>query len=196
MMIRINLLPAEEKQVRRSMPTFKRPSGLLLPLVLLGTGISVVVGAVVHQQAQLQSLGRDLKQVEAEIQRLAPEVALVERLGKERAELDLRLSVIDQLSEKRFHAVRLLDELDRAVPDYLWLAGAVQTDEDKMSIEGVTFSNLIIADYMTRLDRSPYFSDIDLGVAERGEIEERDVVKFKLSMKLTPVAEPKPAGDK
>jgi len=183
-MIRINLLPPEEKQARKSL-AIKRPTGLLLPLLVLGVSVTVVVASVVHQQTQLQSLGRDLRSVEQEITRLAPEVALVERLGKERAELDLRLSVIDQLSEKRFDAVRLIDELDRAV----------QTGPDKMNVEGVTFSNLIIADYMTRLDRSAYFANVDLGVAERGLIDERDVVKFKLTMDLTPTAQPAPAGD-
>ena len=193
-MIRINLLPAEEKSARKSI-TLKRPTGMLLPLVLLGTGVTAVVASVVHQQAQLQSLSKDLHSVEAEISRLAPEVALVERLGKERAELDLRLSVIDQLSEKRFYAVRLMDELDRAIPDYLWLTAAVQTGPEQMRVEGVTFSNLIIADYMTRLDRSPYFANVDLGQAERGVIDERDVVKFQLTTDLTPTAPRAPAGD-
>jgi Tfp pilus assembly protein PilN len=194
-MIRINLLPPEEKQARKSL-AIKRPTGLLVPLVVLGASVGVVVASVVHQQALLQSLGRDLRAVEGEIARLEPEVRLVERLGKERAELDLRLSVIDQLSEKRFDAVRLIDELDRAVPEYLWLTGAVQTGPDKMNVEGVTFSNLIIADYMTRLDRSAYFANVDLGVAERGLIDERDVVKFKLTMDLTPTAPPAPSGDR
>ncbi len=193
-MIRINLLPAEEKAARKSI-TLKRPTGVLAPLLLLGIGVTVVVASVVQQQAQVRSLEHDLRAVESEISRLAPEVALVERLGKERAELDLRLSVIDRLSEKRFDAVRLVDELDRAVPDYLWITAAVQTGPDQMNVEGVTFSNLIIADYMTRLDRSPYFANVDLGVAERGSIDERDVVKFKLSMNLTPTAQPAPTGD-
>ena len=193
-MIRINLLPQEEKQARKSF-AFKRPSGMLVPLALLGTGVTVVVACVVHQQAQVQSLTHDLKHVESEITRLAPEVALVDRLSKERSELDLRLSVIDQLSEKRFYAVRLMDELDKAVPDYLWLTSAQQTGPDQLAIEGVTFSNLIIADYMTRLDRSPYFAGIDLTQAERGLIEERDVVKFKLTSKLTPADATPPAGD-
>jgi len=193
-MIRINLLPHEEKQARKSF-AFKRPSGMLVPLALLGSGVTVVVACVVHQQAQVQSLSHDLKHVESEITRLAPEVALVDRLSKERAELDLRLSVIDQLSEKRFYAVRLMDELDKAVPDYLWLTSAQQTGPDQLAIEGVTFSNLIIADYMTRLDRSPYFAGIDLTQAERGVIEERDVVKFKLTSKLTPADATPPAGD-
>ena len=50
----------------------------------------------------------------------------------------------------------------------------------------MTFSNLIIADLMIRLDRSPLFSNVALAIASRGIIEERDVVQFKLTMIVTP----------
>jgi Tfp pilus assembly protein PilN len=193
-MIRINLLPTEEKSPRRSIQ-IKRPTGILFPLVLLLSGVSVVVATVVQQQAQVQALVKEVKACEQEIAELAPEVALVERLAKERAELDLRLSIIDQLSHMRFHAVRLVDELDRAVPDYLWLAKATQTSPTSMNLEGVTFSNLIVADFMTRLERSPHFENVNMAIAERGAINERDVTKFQLSMDLTPTAEPAPTGD-
>jgi type IV pilus assembly protein PilN len=193
-MIRINLLPAEEK-VNRSTISVKRPTGILLPLVILAASVTLVVAAVVQQQAQVQSLLGDLQTVEGEIERLAPEVALVERLAKERSELDLRMSVIDQLSGRRFHSVRLVDELDRAIPEYLWLTNANQLGPTEMSFEGVTFSNLIVADFMTRLDRSPYFANVELRVAERGVIEERPVTQFQMSANLTPTARPQPAGD-
>jgi Tfp pilus assembly protein PilN len=193
-MIRINLLPAEEKVVRKSI-SVKRPTGILLPLVILVGSVTLVVAAVVHQQAQVQSLLTDLRAVEDEIERLAPEVALVERLAKERSELDLRLSVIDQLSGRRFHAVRLVDELHRSIPDYLWLTSAHQISPTEMNFEGVTFSNLIVADFMTRLDRSPYFAEVDLSVAERGMIDERPVTQFTMTADLTPTAQPKPSGD-
>ena len=57
---------------------------------------------------------------------------------------------------------------------------------DQMSVEGVTFSNLIIADLMIRLDRSPLFSNVALGSATHGELAQHDVVQFKLTMNLTP----------
>jgi hypothetical protein len=64
-----------------------------------------------------------------------------------------------------------------------------------MNFEGVTFSNLIVADFMTRLDRSPYFAEVDLSVAERGMIDERPVTQFTMTADLTPTAQPKPSGD-
>ncbi len=193
-MIRINLLPPEEQVASRQIH-IRKPSGLLIPVVVLAAATTLVVAAVVQQQAQVQSLLTDLQEVESEIVSLAPEVALVERLAKERAELDLRLSIIDDLSGTRFDAVRLVDELDRSISDYLWVVSALQSSPNSMNIEGVTFSNLIVADFMTRLDRSAYFAKVNLTVAERGLIDERPVTKFQISMDLTPTAQMAPAGD-
>jgi Tfp pilus assembly protein PilN len=143
------------------------------------------IGTKVQQQAQIHMLGAEVARVERESRALAPQIAMVERLSRERADLDLRLSLIDQLSRGRFDAVRMMDELDRAVPDHMWLASAIGGN-DQITLEGTTFSNLIIADLMIRLDRSPLFSNVALSSASRGVIDQHDVVTFKLTMNLTP----------
>jgi Tfp pilus assembly protein PilN len=68
----------------------------------------------------------------------------------------------------------------------MWLASLVPSGGDQFSIDGVTFSNLIIADLMIRLDRSPLFSNVALASATHGIIDEHDVVQFKLTMNVTP----------
>jgi Tfp pilus assembly protein PilN len=146
----------------------------------------LIVGTIVQQQAQIHLLTSEVARVEHESQALAPQIAMVERLAHERADLDLRLSLIDQLSRGRFDQVRMLDELDRAVPDHMWLASLVPGGGDQFALEGVTFSNLIIADLMIRLDRSPLFSNVALSSATHGVMDEHDVVQFKLTMNVTP----------
>ena len=187
-MIRVNLMPAEERahKTRRAGKSRKPTAGLVLPIAILAGVIVLVVGLVVQQQAQIHLLVQEIAKVEKESRDLAPQIAMVERLAVERADLDLRLSVIDQLGRNRFEAVRLVDELDRAVPEHMWLTSMLQTGEGQMSLEGVTFSNLVVADLLVRLDRSPLFGDVALGIASRGVIEERDVVQFKLTMNVTP----------
>jgi Tfp pilus assembly protein PilN len=186
-MIRINLMPFEERSVKARKPQAARKSiaGLLLPLAIVAGVLVLIVGTVVQQQAQVHLLASEVTRVEAESRALQPQIAMVERLAHERADLDLRLSLIDQLSRGRFDAVRMMDELDRAVPDHMWLTGLVPSG-DQVSLEGVTFSNLIIADLMIRLDRSPMFSNVTLGNATHGVIDEHDVVQFKLTMNVTP----------
>ena len=193
-MIRINLMPLEERgQKARKVKkhkaggggTRKGITGLLLPIAIVAGVMVAIVGSIVHQQAQIHMLAGEVARVEEESRALAPQIAMVERLSRERADLDMRLSLIDQLSRGRFDSVRLVDELDRAIPEHMWLSSMLG-DGGSITIEGVTFSNLIIADLMIRLDRSPLFSNVALGQSTRGIIDEVDVVQFKLTMNLTP----------
>ena len=163
----------------------KGPLGLLLPLAIVAGVLVAIVGTIVQQQAQVHMLAAEVARVEKESRALAPQIAMVERLSRERADLDLRLSLIDQLSRGRFDSVRLVDELDRSIPDHMWLQSMIGGG-DQLTIEGTTVSNLIIADLMIRLDRSPLFSNVALANATRGIIDEHDVVQFKLTMNLTP----------
>ena len=189
-MIRINLMPFEERSQKTRRPQSSRKSGgasgILLPLAIVAGVLVLVVGTIVQQQAQLHMLTNEVARVERESQALAPQIAMVERLAHERADLDLRLSLIDQLSRGRFDQVRMLDELDRTVPEHMWLVSLVPSGGDQFSVDGVTFSNLIIADLMIRLDRSPLFSNVALASATHGVIDEHDVVQFKLTMNVTP----------
>jgi Tfp pilus assembly protein PilN len=191
--IRINLMPLEERgqKVRRVKKNksggggSRNPMALLLPLAIVAGVLVAIAGTIVQQQATIHQLVADVARVEKDSRALAPQIAMVERLSRERADLDLRLSLIDQLSRGRFDAVRLVDELDRAVPDHMWLQSALGGG-DQITLEGTTFSNLIIADLMIRLDRSPLFSNVALANASRGLIDQHDVVSFKLTMNLTP----------
>ena len=189
-MIRINLMPFEERGQKARRPQAAKKSaglaGLLLPMAIIAGVMVAIVGMIVQQQAQIHLLTSEVARVEQESQALAPQIAMVERLAHERADLDLRLSLIDQLSRGRFEQVRMLDELDRTVPEHMWLTSLVPTGGDQFTLDGVTFSNLIIADLMIRLDRSPLFSNVALTSATHGIIDEHDVVQFKLTMNVTP----------
>jgi hypothetical protein len=54
----------------------------------------------------------------------------------------------------------------------------------KVSMEGVTFSNFIIADLMTSLTDSKRFKEVALVKAEEGTIEDVRVVQFPLNATL------------
>lgn len=189
-MIRINLMPFEERSQKARRPQSSRKSGgvagLILPMAIVAGVLVLIVGTIVQQQAQVHLMTSEVARVDRESKALAPQIAMVERLAHERADLDLRLSLIDQLSRGRFDSVRMVDELDRSVPEHMWLTSLIPGGAEQMSLEGVTFSNLIIADLMIRLDRSPLFSNVALNSATHGIIEEHDVVQFKLTMNVTP----------
>ena len=184
-MIRINLLPKEEKAPRQVSFSFKAGDMVIPVLLLVATGL-VIGGMALSQYARATSLARSIAEVDEQSRALAPQIERVNRLAQERAELDLRLGIINKLEKGRTQSVRLMDELARCVPDHLWLATAAQDGGTTMRLEGVTFSNLVVSDFMTRLERSPMFANVELNGADRGTVESRDIVKFSLTCQVTP----------
>lgn len=184
-MIRINLLPREGKAQRKPAISLK-VGDLVLPVVVLAAAGLVIAGTAVSQRMRIATLQKEIADVEAQSRALAPQIERVQRLAQERAELDLRLGIINRLEQGRTQSVRLMDELARCVPDHLWLTSATQDAGGTLALEGVTFSNLVVSDYMSRLERSPMFAQVELGVAERGTVGDRDVVKFRVTCKVTP----------
>jgi type IV pilus assembly protein PilN len=184
-MIRINLLPREEKAPRQVAISFKAGE-MVLPAVLLVTTALVIAGMALSQYSRATSLARSIADVDEQSRLLAPQIERVNRLTQERAELDLRLGIIAKLEKGRAQSVRLMDDLARCVPDHLWLTGASQDAGNSLSVEGVTFSNLVVSDFISRLERSPMFANVELEYAERGTVTDRDVVKFRLTCQVTP----------
>ena len=185
-MIRVNILPREEKAQRQRSFSFKAGE-LVLPVVLV-VGVALVIAATaLSQRMNAASLDSSIAEVDAQSRALAPQIERVNRLAQERAELDLRLGVIAKLQQGRTQSVRLMDELAKCMPDHLWLTSAIQADNSSaLNLEGVTYSNLVVSDFMSRLERSAMFAGVELEVAERGNVNEHAVVKFRLTCQVTP----------
>ena len=184
-MIRINLLPREEKAQRGVAIEFKAGE-MLIPLGVLIASVLVIAGTALSQRSKMSSLQHSISEMDAESRDLAPQIERVNRLAQERAELDLRLGIINKLEKGRTQSVRIMDELARCVPDHLWMTLAQQEAGSQLNLEGVTYSNLVVSEFMSRLERSPMFANVELGVAETGQIIDRDVVKFRITCQVTP----------
>jgi type IV pilus assembly protein PilN len=184
-MIRINLLPKEEKSQRPVSISFKAGDLVLPAMLLVATGL-IIAGMALSQYSRSTSLARSIADVDEQSRALAPQIERVNRLAQERAELDLRLGIIAKLEKGRAQSVRLMDDLARCVPDHLWLTAATQDGSNNLSVEGVTFSNLVVSDFISRLERSSMFSNVELEFAEHGTVTDRDVVKFRVTCQVTP----------
>ncbi len=185
-MIRVNLLPREEKAQRKSVSFDLKLGDMVLPGAVLGLTALVIAGTVMSQNSTVAGLQHSIAQVDAESRALAPQIARVNQLAQERAELDLRMGIIGKLEKGRTQSVRLMDELAKCVPDHLWLTSAQQDAGTSLALEGVTYSNLVVSDFMARLERSPMFANVELQVAEKGTVTDKTVVKFHVTCQVTP----------
>ena len=182
-MIRINLLPRDERQVKR---TFTLPKvGTVMPLLVLILVAALFAAFSVVQAMQVSRLKADIDRAEREAERLKPQIQTIQELTSKREELTKRLNVITELDKTRLWRVRLVDELSKCVPDHLWLTSYEETGPNQVQVEGVTFSNLLVADFMSRMEASPLYGTVDLVVAEKGTIDQRNVVKFKITASMT-----------
>jgi len=195
-MIRINLIPKEELKRRRG----KRAVGK--KKIALPTGIDVygsigfaviiiIIAFIIHirQTSYIKKMNKEIKQLQTEYTKLKKEVEFVHSLEKKKAELQKWVTVVQKLNTNRSLRVHLLDEINKLIPNYLWLNTLKEGKKGKITIGGTTFSNLIVADFVNKLNTSPYLSDIVLVELKRTTIEGHDVMDFTITATLAPPAE-------
>jgi type IV pilus assembly protein PilN len=187
-MIRINLLPSHDrKKTRRiKLPTF---SGGGPKTVWATAGLALYV-AVVFLTAMLQTrsmraLDRNIAEARREAAELAPQLERIRKLTKEREEVNRRLAVIAELDKDRYFRVELLNDISTQLPENCWLTSMKEQGGTNLSMEGITFSNYLIADLMNNLEKSERFNTVDLSIAQEGRILDHKVIQFTLQSQVS-----------
>jgi Tfp pilus assembly protein PilN len=162
-MIRINLLG-------RSRPKATRPTVPLeatLQYVLLVIALVVSGGALYGHYVLLD---RDNTKIVAHIQKQNGEKARLEQLKqqvdnyeKQKAVLQQRINVIEELQRNRTGGQELLEAIANTVSrtDTLWLT-SVDRKGDELTINGSAGSLNAVANYITQLKRSGYFQTVEI----------------------------------
>lgn len=183
-MIRINLLPHEaRKAVRRASgggaPLFNRTK--VIPVGVLSVMGSVCLVVFMLQSAREKSLEKDVAAARAEAEKYLKTIALIDEMVEKETELNRRLDIVRTLDQNRYRTVTVLDEMAKRVPSYLWLTTVKEVSTDRLAIDGLAFSNLVISDLMLNLEKSDVFQDVELSVAKRKEVDTQKVVGFTLT---------------
>ena len=169
-MIRINLLPVREERRKAS----AQKLGVMLAGTLAG---SVLVAGAIHGWLRHEiSASRELAlATQSEIQRFEPQLKQVEEFKKTKAEIEQKLGVIQSLHDARSGPVHVLDELATHTPDRIWVS-KIAIKSGKLSLEGMSLDNELVALFLTALEESPYFKNVELV-----ETQAKDKDGFKLN---------------
>ncbi|MCX8159661.1 MAG: PilN domain-containing protein [Candidatus Saccharicenans sp.] len=168
-MIRINLLKPEAKEAREpekpGLPKVakerKRASiGTIIFLLLLVS----LAGYYFYQHWQIQKENQLIAQAQQEKNQLQYVVAKLEEVKLQKANLEMKINLIRQLKASQDIAVRIMDEINRRIPDYVWLK-ETSFDGQTLKIKGEAISNNLIADFITNLQRSETFGQVNLIVS-------------------------------
>ena len=155
-MIRINLLAVERKSVKR------------VVLFQAGQKITAACSAILilttlfvgwrywTLQQQSVALDKDISVAQQETTRLHAVIQQVQQFEQQKAQLQQRVVLIEQLRNSQTGPVHMLDQISRALPPMLWLTELKQSD-DGVVIDGKCIAVTSLTDFVSNLEASGYF---------------------------------------
>ncbi|MBC7363838.1 MAG: PilN domain-containing protein [Candidatus Aminicenantes bacterium] len=165
-MIRINLLKPEVKEVREVVtaglpkPPKERKKANIGTIIFLLLLVSLA-GYYFYQNWEMQKEKQLIAQAQQEKNQLQYVVAKLDEVKLQKAQLEMKINLIKQLKSNQDIAVKIMDELNKRIPDYVWLKEA-SYDGNILKIKGQALSNNLIADFITNLERSETFGLVNL----------------------------------
>ena len=193
-MIRINLIPfraaRKKENVRKQATVFF--SSLLVVLLVMGY--------------YNMSLKRQVNQLSDKVEKIKTDLAKAESAAKKvdevKAQLDIinkKIEVINDLKSRRESAIRLLDDMTRMVaenvePSVAEASGPASREPVKrlwftnfsasgssLNIKGIAVDNKTVADFMTRLETSKLFANVNLQTLAQAAIKDVNLKRFEIT---------------
>jgi type IV pilus assembly protein PilN len=181
-MIRINLVAPEKAAKAKTrvaagpaIPTGALQSYLLL-VVFAGGALVLCAGAWWYQSNKLKDLETRIAADEKRQRDLQAIKQQVDQFQQRKAILENKVLVIEQLRLAQKSPVHMLDEISKALPDYVWLTGMEEL-RGAVRFQGQSNSLAAVADFIGGLQRSGWFPVVDLGTAQ----EQRSIVNFTVT---------------
>jgi Tfp pilus assembly protein PilN len=178
--IRINLLPYEDRPRPRSLPLPDRTS------LIIYAAAALIVAAGIYtffsQGHTLRSLAAKRVELNAEQERLERQTRAIEQLETQSALLSERLDLLRQLEVHRFENVEWLNSVNTVVPSNLWIKQMNRNQAGNRTIlEGVAEGFQPISDLMKSMEQSGRFGGVQLVKAERNMLGTRPMIYFTVS---------------
>jgi len=183
-MIRINLFKAEKKEFEEK-PIDQEPEvkerkkvpggGLILVLFL------IVIAALAYLQRRSITNERNLLDVARQEQnRLQTALQQLEQVEQQKLLLEQKISLINQLKLQQSIPIKVMIELSKGLPDWVWLTEASYAKQ-RVQIKGRALSNNLIADYMANLEKSGLFSAVNIISSTQKTIQNSQYMEFALN---------------
>ena len=188
-MVKINLAPTAKKgRAPKARPAKVPRPGVKLPSIqativyIAGIVIFVLIVGILllSQSSQMGRLNKNIDQLSSRLEELKVYKATVDSLERRERELASLIDPIKELNKNRFFIAHILDEISSRIPEFTWLT-SVDVNQSRLGLKGIAASNLLVADFMNRLEDSPYINNVDLTVLEKKAVEKQEMMQFTLT---------------
>lgn len=171
-MITINLLPVraarKKENVRRQVSVF------LLCIVFT---VCVLAYFAISMSRKISRISQNIETTEAELKKYQAKAKEAASIRKKLKTLEEKMDIIVKLEAHRTGPVRFMDALTSLViSDKMWLTSLKELSGN-MQLAGKATDNKTVADFMTNLERSPYFSDVDLVSSKQVKLKDKRIYK-------------------
>jgi Tfp pilus assembly protein PilN len=184
-MIRINLLKPEAKEIKEGPPLpgpeVRAKKAFPLATVVILLIIAVLAAAFFLQKRMISQERTSLEAAQAEKTKLQYVTAKLDELEKQKGLYQRKIDLISELKAKQDTAVRIMDELSRRLPEWVWLT-EVSFQGQLVQLRGNALSNNLIADYIFNLQNCPHFANINLVSSTQETSRNTQFLEFLLTL--------------
>ena len=155
-MIRINLLTVDRERVKRK-AKFQVGQKITVACSLILVAAALVVGWWFWSlQRTSADLDQQIADAERETLRLQSVIQQVAQFEARRAQLQQRVTLIEELRKGQTGPVHLLDQISKALPEAMWLLSLRQAGNEIL-LEGFCTSMNSLSDFVSALEASNLF---------------------------------------
>jgi type IV pilus assembly protein PilN len=156
-------------------------------LMLMGAAAvgSLVLALGVHQfvRSGVDRANERVAALNTQLAQFKPQQEQVEGFKNKKSEIEQKLEVIQRLERSRSGPVHILDELASRTPERVWLTSLMATG-GKIELEGMSLDNELVALFLTALNDSAYFANVELKTTELKTVDSLKLNTFRIVAQL------------
>jgi type IV pilus assembly protein PilN len=195
-MIRINLIsegkkaPAVRSARLRAFNINAQNIAVFCVILSFLLGLAAYGGWWLYMNRQLARQQAEIEELKATVAELEEIIKEVERFEKRKVELQHKIDVITDLRNNQRGPVHIMDQVSRALPDFLWL-DRMEMNASTVNIQGKAFTTSSVANFIENLDGVAEFQEPVL----RNTTFRSQVYDFQISFNYTPVPVTRAQGE-
>jgi type IV pilus assembly protein PilN len=152
-MIRINLQAADRPTKKKKSAVAVAPGAVqayLLMTILAGGAVLVCLALYLYMSGQIRELDSKIVAAEQRQRELQAIKKQVDELEQKRATFQRKVDLINRLQAEQQGPVHMLDEISKALPDFVWMSSLDQAG-NSIRMGGQSNSLTSVADFITAL---------------------------------------------
>jgi type IV pilus assembly protein PilN len=123
--------------------------------------VRLLLNTIPDYQANLAAQQAELRKYQEQTQKGSGAQEEIRKYKEEQSRLQSQVNTIEQLKKDRLREVRILDTMQKEMPNRLWLSKIELTDGN-LSLAGVAGTDPDLTAFMDVLSRSAYLKEVNL----------------------------------